>query len=55
MTQTKKWLRRWVQDQRGDMAEKGVMLAILILAVLLALTQLGGKIAEWFTSVSNAY
>ena len=47
--------QKWLRDQRGDMAEKGVMLAILILAVLASLTQLGQKLSGWFGSVSAAY
>lgn len=48
-------IKKWLRDERGDMAEKGVMLAILILAVLMALENLGGKISEWFNRVANAY
>lgn len=47
--------QKWLRDQRGDMAEKGVMLAILILAVLASLQLLGGKISDWFTTVAGAY
>jgi Flp pilus assembly pilin Flp len=47
--------KKWLRDQQGEMAEKGVMLAILILAVLASLQLLGGKISDWFTTVAGAY
>jgi hypothetical protein len=46
---------RFVQDDRGDMAEKGVVLAVIILVALFAWQLLGSKIAAWVSSVANVY
>jgi Flp pilus assembly pilin Flp len=45
----------FIQDERGDMAEKGVVLAVIILACLAMWQTLGAKIGSWVDQVSNAY
>jgi Flp pilus assembly pilin Flp len=48
-------LTRFIRDDGGDMAEKGVVLAVIVLAALFAWQLLGGRIAAWVSSVAGAY
>jgi len=50
-----KILKRWWQDESGQIEERAVIGAILVLAVLASLQLLGGKVSQWFTSIANAY
>jgi Flp pilus assembly pilin Flp len=47
-------LRDFLQDTRGDMAEKAVVWVLIILAALGAFALLGGRIAEAVQNVANA-
>ncbi|MBN1887896.1 MAG: hypothetical protein JW850_07885 [Thermoflexales bacterium] len=46
---------QFIHDERGDMAEKGVVLAVIILAALAMWQALGSRIATWVSRVTNAY
>jgi Flp pilus assembly pilin Flp len=51
----KKTMTRFIHDDGGDMAEKGVVLAVIVLAALFAWQLLGNRIAAWVSSVAGAY
>ena len=51
----KKTMTRFFNDDEGDMAEKGVVLAVIVLAALFAWQLLGNRIAAWVSSVAGAY
>ncbi len=48
-------VQAFIRDERGDMAEKGVVLAVIILAALAMWQLLGTKIASWVSRVANSY
>jgi hypothetical protein len=51
MFQRLKWI---LKDERGDMAEKAVVMFLIILVAIGAFQLLGGKIAEVVRAVANA-
>ena len=48
-------IKAFLADDRGDMAEKGVVLAVIILAALAMWQALGAKISGWVSRVAGAY
>jgi len=48
-------IEAFITDDRGDMAEKGVVLAVIILACLAMWQALGTKISSWVSRVAGAY
>lgn len=47
--------KAFIHDEQGDMAEKGVVLAVIILAALAMWQLLGSKIASWVSRVAGSY
>lgn len=49
------WLSRRLKDQRGqDLAEYGMLIGLIALAVVAAVTLLGGNLNTVFTNIAGA-
>lgn len=49
------WLSRRLRDQRGqDLAEYGMLIGLIALAVVAAVTLLGGNLNTVFTNIAGA-
>lgn len=44
---------KFIRDERGDITEKAVAIAVIVLLTIAALRALGGQIAALFNKVAN--
>ncbi|HYE26341.1 MAG TPA: Flp family type IVb pilin [Clostridia bacterium] len=44
----------WTEDEGQDLIEYGLLLAIITVAAVVAITQIGPKVADYFTDANTA-
>jgi len=48
-----KWLKRFITDERGDITQNAVFLAIIIILTIAALRLLGGNVRDLFNRIAG--